>query len=97
MTSGASASALKTSLNDEEFMTPTKFSKTFGYAYSTLSVYIRRGQIALHQFHDEARPKINVSEALQIMSKVKRAYTLSTLRVIRHDDKMQPKKVDLFA
>ena len=96
MSNGASATALDAALN-EEFMTPTKFSKTFGYAYSTLSVHIRRGEIALHQFSDEARPKVNVSEALQVMSKVKRAYTLPTLRVIHHDDKAESPKVDLFS
>lgn len=89
MTSGLSTSA-------QEFLTPTKFCEALGYAYSTLSVYIRKGDIALHQFSGEARPKISVAEAIQVMSAIKRPYRSPTLRVVRHDDKARS-KVDLFA
>ena len=75
--------------------------KKFGFAYATLSVRIRRGDIALHQFSGEARPKINVAEALQVMSAVKRQYASPTLRVVRHDEDGTPiaqtEKPDLFA
>jgi predicted site-specific integrase-resolvase len=85
---------------DPDFMTPTKFADVFGYDYSTLSVYIRKGDIALHQFTGEKRPKINIDEAIRVMSAVKRPYRSPTLRVIRHDDRTQPvaetKKNDLF-
>jgi hypothetical protein len=86
---------------DPDFMTPTKFAEVFGYAYSTLSVYIRKGDIALHQFEGEARPKINIDQAIRVMSAVKRPYRSPTLRVIRHDDsaksKIETKKNDLFS
>ena len=88
----------------EEFMSPTKFSQKFGFAHATLSVRIRRGEIALHQFSGEGRPKVNVAEALQVMSAVKRQYASPTLRVVRHDEDgnsvavAQPQeKADLFS
>jgi hypothetical protein len=86
--------------NTEEFMYPTKFCDKFRFAYSTLSARIRSGEIALHQFPDERRPKINVSEALQVMSVIKRPYNSPDLRVVRHDDDAgaaRPVKSDLFA
>jgi hypothetical protein len=85
---------------DPDFMTPTKFADIFGYAYSTLSVYIRKGDIALHQFAGETRPKINIDEAIRVMSTIKRPYRSPTLRVIQHDEKSSTRadspKVDLF-
>jgi hypothetical protein len=84
----------------EDYMSPTKFCETFRFAYSTLSARIRNGDIALHQFSDTRRPKINVSEALQVMSSIKRPYNSPDLRVVRHDDgngAAVAVKTDLFA
>lgn len=89
-------------LVEQDFMTSTQFCETFGYPYSTMSARIRKGDIALHQFLGEARPKINVAEAHQVMSAIKRPYTGSALRLVRHDDvkaelKAKSTKIDLFA
>jgi hypothetical protein len=84
----------------EDFISPPNFCKTFHFAYSTLSARIRSGDIALHQFSDAARPKIDVAEALRVMSAIKRPYTAASLRLVRHDDDgtaAQPVKSDLFA
>jgi hypothetical protein len=83
----------------DDFMQITRFCETFGFAYSTVSKYIHLGEIALHQFSDERRPKINVAEALRVMSAIKRPYTAPDLRIVRHDQapvKTEIKKVDLF-
>jgi len=79
----------------DEFLSPTQFCQKYRFAHSTLSKYIHKGEIALHQFPDAARPKINVSEALQVMSALKRPYTAPSLRLVRHDDKAP--KADLFS
>lgn len=83
----------------EEFMYSTKFCDKFRFAYSTLSARIRSGQIALHQFPGERRPRINVAEALQVMSVIKRPYNSPDLRVVHHDEKPEAArpKTDLFA
>ena len=88
----------------EEFLSPTQFCQKFQFAYSTLSARIRTGDIALHQFSGEARPKINVSEALQVMSAIRRPYTGPALRLVQHDEDGTPaataqtkEKPDLFA
>jgi hypothetical protein len=97
MTSGVSPAAPNVGLDaNPDYMTPTKFADIFGYANSTLSVYIRKGDIALHQFAGETRPKINIDEAIRVMSALKRPYRSPTSRIIHHDDKAQPKKNDLF-
>lgn len=80
MTGEMGNSALKTA--DQEFLTPTEFSVKFKFPYSTLSGRIRKGEIALHQFQGEPRPKINVAEALRVVSTIKRPYTLPTLRLV---------------
>jgi hypothetical protein len=83
---------------DEKYKEITDFCRTFNYPSSTTHSYIRKGEIALHQFPGEPRPKINVSEALRVLSKVKRRYTLPTLRIVRHDDGSVPqRKSNLFA
>jgi hypothetical protein len=86
----------------EEFISPTKFCQKFGFAHATLSVRIRKGDIALHQFFGEGRPKVNVAEALKVMSAVKRQYASPTLRIVRHDeegvvDARPEEKADLFS
>jgi hypothetical protein len=85
----------------EDFLSPTQFCQKFHFAYSTLSARIRTGDIALHQFSGEARPKINVAEALQVMSAIKRPYTGPALRLVRHDENgtsdAQREKSDLFS
>jgi hypothetical protein len=86
----------------EDFLSPTQFCQKFQFAYSTLSARIRTDDIALHQFSGEARPKINVAEALQVMSAIKRPYTGPALRLVRHDEDgtsvAQPaEKADLFS
>ena len=83
----------------EEFLSPTRFCQKFGFAHATLSVRIRKGDIALHQFSGEGRPKVNVAEALQVMSAVKRQYASPTLRIVRHEsvDAHQGEKADLFS
>jgi hypothetical protein len=85
----------------EDFLSPTQFCQKFGFSHSTLSKYINKGDIALHQFSGEARPKINVAEALQVMSAIKRPYTGPALRLVRHDKDATPvataEKSDLFA
>jgi hypothetical protein len=48
------------------------FCQKYRFAHSTLSKFIHKGDIALHQFSDAARPKVNVAEALQVMSALKR-------------------------
>jgi hypothetical protein len=75
-----------TAANTEEFLSPTKFCQKFGFAHATLSVRIRKGDIALHQFSGEGRPKVNVAEALQVMSAIRRQYKSPTLRIVRHDE-----------
>jgi predicted DNA-binding transcriptional regulator AlpA len=80
--------------NTHDFLSPTQFCQKFGFSHSTLSKYINKGDIALHQFPGEARPKINVAEALQVMSTIRRPYTGSALRLVRHDNEI--KKTDLF-
>ena len=52
----------------------------------------------------KARPKINVPEALQVMSAIRRPYTGPALRLVRHDEDgtsvavTQPEeKADLFS
>jgi hypothetical protein len=89
-----SVSTLSTAITDD-FISPTQFCQKYRFAHSTLSKYIHKGDIALHQFSDAARPKINVAEALQVMSAIKRPYTAPTLRLVRHDDTAP--KTDLFA
>jgi hypothetical protein len=79
----------------EDYMFPTQFCSTFRYSYSTTNARIRRGEIALHQFPGDPRPRIEVAEALRVMSAIKRPYTGPTLRVVRHDD-AAPQKADLF-
>lgn len=88
----------------QDFLSPTQFCQKFGFAYSTLSARIRTGDIALHQFPGEGRPKINVPEALQVMSAIRRPYTGPALRLVRHDEDgtsvavTQPEeKADLFS
>jgi hypothetical protein len=85
----------------EDFLSPTQFCQRFQFAYSTLSARIRAGDIALHQFTGEARPKINVAEALQVMSAIKRPYTGPALRLARHDEggvvDAPQEKIDLFS
>jgi phage terminase small subunit len=84
----------------DEFLSPTLFCQKYSFAHSTLSKYIRKGDIALHQFSGAARPKVNVAEALQVMSTLKRPYTNPALRLVRHDDEpvvARPAKSDLFA
>jgi hypothetical protein len=85
----------------EDFLSPTKFCQRHGFAHSTLSKRIRMGDIALHQFSGEARPKINVAEALQVMSAVRRPYSAPDLRLVRHDEdgnSFAPhEKADLFS
>ena len=71
----------------EEFMYSTKFCDKFRFAYSTLSARIRSGEIALHQFPGEQHPRINVAEALQVMSVIKRPYNSPDLRVVHHNQK----------
>jgi hypothetical protein len=84
----------------EEFLSPTKFCQKFGFAHATLSVRIRKGDIALHQFSGEGRPKVNVAEALQVMSAIRRQYKSPTLRIVRHDEDgtfiEMTKKANLF-
>ena len=82
-----------------DFLSPAQFCQKYHFAHSTLSKYIHKGDIALHQFADAARPKINVSEALRVMSVIKRPYTAPTLRLVRHDGTVEalPDKSDLFA
>jgi hypothetical protein len=79
----------------DEYKELSDFCRTYNYAISTTHRYIRNGDIALHQFPGEPRPKLNVAEALMVLSKVKRKYTNPLLRIIRHDDSESP-KVDLF-
>jgi hypothetical protein len=82
----------------EEFLSPADFCRQYGHANSTLSKHIHKGDIALHQFSDAARPKINVSEALQVMSTIRRPYTNPALRLVRHnDDGSVVPRNDLFA
>ena len=86
----------------EEFLSPTQFCQTFRFSYSTLSARIRKGDIALHQFAGEARPKISVSEALQVMSAIRRPYSAPELRLVRHDEDgrsvaQTEEKPDLFS
>jgi hypothetical protein len=99
MNSGMSAIEVSQSIDDQYKDVPD-FCSTHDYAPSTTYHYIRNGEIALHQFPGEARPKINVAEALRVLSKVKRRYTNPQLRIIRHDDSALPKqqspKIDLF-
>jgi len=71
----ATTSTATTSIITEDYMFPTKFCETFGFSYSTTNARIRRGEIALHQFSGEPRPRINVAEALRVMSAIKRPYT----------------------
>lgn len=85
---------------DDEFLPPAQFCQKYRFSHSTLSVRIRKGEIALHQFLGEARPKVNVAEALQVMSTVRRPYTAPAVRVVRHGEGStapQPRKVNLFA
>jgi hypothetical protein len=85
----------------DDFLSPTQFCQKYQFSYSTLSARIRRGDIALHQFSGEARPKINVAEALQVMSAIRRPYTAPELRLVQHDEDgspvARPEKPDLFA
>jgi hypothetical protein len=87
----------------EDFLSPTQFCQTFSFAHSTLSMRIRKGDIALHQFSGEARPKINVAEALRVMSAIRRPYNSPDLRLVRHDEDgnsiavERTEKPDLFA
>ena len=87
----------------QDFLSPTQFCQKFGFAYSTLSARIRTGDIALHQFPGEARPKISVPEALQVMSAIRRPYTGPALRLVQHDENgtsaatAQTEKPDLFS
>ena len=74
------------SVTNDEFLSPTMFCQKFRFAHSTLSARIRRGDIALHQFSGAPRPLINVAEALQVMSTVRRPYTALALRLVQHDD-----------
>jgi hypothetical protein len=52
--------------SNQEFLSPADFCRQYGHANSTLSKHIHKGEIALHQFSDAPRPKINVSEALRV-------------------------------
>jgi hypothetical protein len=87
----------------QDFLSPTRFCQKYRFAHSTLSKRIRMGDIALHQFSGEARPKINVAEALRVMSAIRRPYTAPELRLVRHDEDGNPvavertEKSDLFA
>jgi phage terminase small subunit len=80
---------------EDDYMEVQAFCKAYDYASSTVHPYIRKGDIALHQFMGEARPKINVAEALRVMANVKRRYSLSTMRIVRHDEAV-PQKANLF-
>jgi hypothetical protein len=85
----------------EDFLSSTQFCQKYKFAHSTLSKHIHKGEIALHQFSDAARPKINVAEALQVMSAIRRPYTSAFLRLVRYDENGNPvpqiEKPDLFA
>jgi hypothetical protein len=87
----------------DDFLSPTRFCQKYGFSHSTLSKYINKGDIALHQFSDAARPKINVAEALQVMSAIRRPYTGPALRLVRHGEDgtsaavTQIEKPDLFS
>jgi len=100
MNSGTSALNLSQN-NQDEYKELTDFCRTYDYPLSTAHRYIRNGDIALHQFPGEPRPKLNVAEALQVLSKVRRKYTNPLLRIIRHDEgaptKTDTPKIDLFA
>jgi hypothetical protein len=96
------ASTALSPIKDDEFLPPADFCRKFRYSYSTLSKYIRMGEIAVHQFSDAPRPMVNVAEALRVMSTIKRPYTAPAVRLVRHDDKAvasEPRKQtsDLFA
>jgi hypothetical protein len=84
-----------------EYMEIQTFCKIDNHASSTVHTRIRKGEIALHQFMGDSRPKINVAEARQVLANVKRRYSLPTLRIVRHDDSAPPKvelsTVDLFS
>lgn len=87
---------------DEEFLYPADFCRKFHFSHSTLSQPIRRGDIAVHQFSGAPRPMVNVADALQVMSAIKRPYTAPLVRIVRHDGEtvsVEPKKQtsDLFA
>ena len=87
---------------EEEYSEIAPFCKMDDWPISTVHRYIRRGDIALHQFMGERRPKIRVAEARQVLAKIKRRYTGPDLRIIRHDGDaalpiVERKKVDLFA
>jgi hypothetical protein len=83
----------------EDFQTPAEFCRTYNLPPSTVSARIRKGDIALHQFFGEPRPKINVSEALRVTSAIRRPYNSPDLRLVRHDEPVaaRPVKSDLFA
>jgi hypothetical protein len=84
---------------EDEYMEIPKFCIVEKRSPSTVHSQIRKGRIALHQFMGDPRPKINVVEARQVLSTVKRKYSFPTLRIVRHDDapqKTELPKVDLF-
>jgi hypothetical protein len=71
---------------EDAFSEIQEFCRKYNHSPSTVSIYIHRGLIELHQFMGDARPKVRDSQANSVMARVKKRYSSPNLRIVRHGE-----------